>query len=155
MHLLIRFRKPIALSIIIPLLACIGFTQTLRAVIPAPDGGYGPPAYGIGNTAEGEDALLNLSSGGSFNTATGYRTLLNNTTGNFNTAIGAGALFNNTADQNTAMARGRFLTIPRALSTPPSARRRFFTIPPAASTQGSVTVRCRATPPAFSNCQRC
>ena len=106
MHLLIQFRKPIALSIIIPLLACIASPQRVRAVIPAPDGGYGPPAYGTGNTAEGEDALLNLSSGGSFNTATGYRTLHNNTTGNFNTAIGAGALFNNTADAKYGNGRG-------------------------------------------------
>ena len=106
MHPLIEFKKTIALSIIIPLLACIAFTQTVRAVNPAPDGGYGPPAYGTGNTAEGEDALLNLTSGGNFNTATGYRTLHNNTTGNFNTAIGAGALFNNTADENTAMGAG-------------------------------------------------
>ena len=110
MHLLIEFRKPIALSIVIPLLACIAFTQTVRAVIPAPDGGYGPPAYGTGNTAEGEDALLSLTSGGSFNTATGYRTLYNNTIGKFNTAIGAGALFNNIASQNTAMGAGALLS---------------------------------------------
>jgi hypothetical protein len=61
-----------------------------QAVLPAPDGGYGPPDYGTGNTAEGEDALFNLSSG-AFNTATGFRSLFSNTTGNFNTAIGAGA----------------------------------------------------------------
>jgi len=108
MHLPIQFRKPIAL-IIISLLACIASPQRVRAVIPAPDGSYGPPAYGTGNTAEGEDALLNLSSGGSFNTATGYRTLHSLTTGSFNTAIGAGALFNNTADENTAMGAGALL----------------------------------------------
>jgi trimeric autotransporter adhesin len=109
MHLLIEFRKPIALSIIMLLLACIAFPQTVRAVIPPPDGGYGPPAYGTGNTAEGEDALLNLTSGGHFNTATGYRALLSNTVGDFNTAIGAGALSNNTASQNTATGAGALL----------------------------------------------
>src|SRR6185295_13392808 len=108
MHLLIRFRKPIALMIM-SLLACIASPQTVQAVSPPPDGGYGPPAYGTGNTAEGEDALLNLSGGGHFNTATGYRTLYNNTTGDFNTAIGAGALFNNTAAENTAVGAGALL----------------------------------------------
>jgi hypothetical protein len=108
MHLLIRSRKPIAL-IILSLIAYIASPQGLRAVSPPPDGGYGPPAYGTGNTAEGEDALLNLSSGGSFNTATGYRTLHSLVNGSFNTAIGAGALFNNTADQNTALGAGALL----------------------------------------------
>ena len=70
MHLLIQFRKPVTL-IIMSLLAYIASPQTVRAVSPPPDGGYGPPAYGTGNTAEGEDALLNLSSG-AFNTATGF-----------------------------------------------------------------------------------
>jgi hypothetical protein len=43
--------------------ACIVFFQTAQAVIPPPDGGY--PG---GNTAEGQAALLSLTSGG-FNTA--------------------------------------------------------------------------------------
>lgn len=118
MHRPNEFRKPIALSIIVLLLAGITLQQNVRAVTPAPDGGYGPPAYGTGNTAEGEDALLNLTSAGSFNTATGYRTLHNNTMGNFNTAIGAGALFNNTASENTAVGSGALLSNTRgALNT--------------------------------------
>jgi hypothetical protein len=108
MHLLIRFRKPIAL-IIMSLLAYIASPQNVQAVSPPPDGGYGPPAYGTGNTAEGEDALLNLGNDGHFNTAIGYRTLHSITTGSFNTAIGAGALFNNIADENTAMGAGALL----------------------------------------------
>jgi trimeric autotransporter adhesin len=105
-------QSPLRLALLlIPLVfACFGLLPTAQAVDPAPDGGYGPPAYGTGNTAEGEDALLNLTSGGNFNTATGYRTLYNNTTGNFNTAIGAGALFYNTADQNTAIGAGALLS---------------------------------------------
>jgi hypothetical protein len=90
-------------------LVCLALLPELQAVVPAPDGGYGPPAYGTGNTAEGEEALLNLSSGG-FNTAAGFRTLFSNTTGNFNTAIGAGALFNNTGNQNTATGAGALLS---------------------------------------------
>jgi trimeric autotransporter adhesin len=87
-------------------------TPKVFGVVPAPDGGYGPPDYGAGNTAEGEDALLNLSLG-TFNTATGYRTLFNNRTGIANIAIGAGALFNNTTSiDNVAigLAAGRNLT---------------------------------------------
>jgi hypothetical protein len=94
---------PIALALL-----CFGLLPGAQAVVPAPDGGYGPPAYGTGNTAEGEEALLNLSSGG-FNTAIGYRTLFSSTAGNFNTAVGAGALFSNTGTENTATGAGALL----------------------------------------------
>jgi hypothetical protein len=90
-------------------LVCFGFLPRLQAVLPAPDGGYGPPDYGTGNTAEGQDALLSLTTG-AFNTANGYLSLQNNITGNFNTAIGAGALLNNTADQNTATGAAALLS---------------------------------------------
>jgi Chaperone of endosialidase len=84
-------------------LVCFALVQNTQAVLPAPDGGYGPPAYGTGNTAEGQDALLSLTFG-VFNTATGYFSLKSNTTGEFNTAIGAAALQNNTAGlENTAI----------------------------------------------------
>ena len=72
----------------------------VRAVIPPPDGGY--PG---GNTAEGQNALLSLSSG-EYNTAVGFVSLRTNTTSSFNTAIGAGALFSNIADENTATGAG-------------------------------------------------
>jgi trimeric autotransporter adhesin len=68
----------------------------VQAVVPAPDGGY--PG---GNTAEGQSALLSLTSGG-FNTALGFLSLRSDATSSFNTAIGAGTLLANTADQNTA-----------------------------------------------------
>src|SRR6266550_3087604 len=76
----------------------------VQAVIPPPDGGY--PA---GNTAEGQNALLSLSSGG-YNTAVGFVSLRTNTTSSFNTAIGAGALFSNIADENTATGAGALLS---------------------------------------------
>jgi uncharacterized coiled-coil protein SlyX len=104
-------QSPLRLALLlIPLVfACFGLLPTVQAVDPAPDGGYGPPAYGVGNTAEGEDPLFNLTSG-AFNTAIGFRSLGSLTTGSFNTAIGAGALFNNTADQNTAIGAGALLS---------------------------------------------
>jgi hypothetical protein len=73
----------------------------MQAVVPAPDGGY--PG---GNTAEGQNALLSLTTG-AYNTAVGWFSLGSNTTGPFNTAIGAGALFANaTAESNTATGTG-------------------------------------------------
>jgi hypothetical protein len=81
-------------------LACIGLLPTTQAVLPAPDGGY--PG---GNTAEGQAALLSLTTGG-FNTAVGFLSLRALVDGSFNTAIGAGALPLNTADRNTATGAG-------------------------------------------------
>jgi hypothetical protein len=72
----------------------------VQAVVPAPDGGY--PG---GNTAEGQNALLSLTTGG-FNTAVGFLSLRSDTTAGLNTAIGAGALLANTADDNTATGAG-------------------------------------------------
>jgi hypothetical protein len=80
------------------LFACAWFTllPSALAVTPAPDGGYPN-----GNTAEGQNALLSLTSG-TLNTAVGSLSLKSDSTGGANTAIGAGALLANTADQNTA-----------------------------------------------------
>ena len=93
------------------LLILIAFTlmafvlvQRTQAVNPPPDGGY--PG---GNTAEGQGALLNLTSG-TFNTAVGLFSLRSNTQNMFNTAIGAGALFANTANDNTATGAGALLS---------------------------------------------
>jgi len=80
------------------LLGCFALLPTTQAVDPPPDGGY--PR---GNTAEGTDALLNLTTGRS-NTAIGHNALLSDTTGSFNTALGGGALSNSTTgDANTAV----------------------------------------------------
>ena len=83
---------------------CFALSPTGQAVSPTPDGGY--PG---GNTAEGQNALFSLTTGG-FNTALGYFSLRSNTTSNFNTAVGAGALFVNTADENTAIGAGALLS---------------------------------------------
>ncbi len=85
-------------------LACFAFVLNAQALIPAPDGGY--PG---GNTAEGQNPLFSLTSGG-YNTAVGWFSLRSDTTGNFNTAIGAGTLLLNTADQNTATGAAALLS---------------------------------------------
>ena len=55
---LIRFRKTTPLFIKAPVLVWFALASIARAVVPAPDGGY--PG---GNTAEGQNALLSLTSG--------------------------------------------------------------------------------------------
>ena len=57
MNPLIQLKTNPTLLITLALL-CFGLLPGAQAVIPAPDGGYGPPAYGTGNTAEGEEALF-------------------------------------------------------------------------------------------------
>jgi len=73
-----------------------GLLPIAHAVSPAPDGGYAG-----GNTAEGQNALFTLTTGG-YNTANGWNSLYYLSTGSFNTGIGAATLFANTGDQNTA-----------------------------------------------------
>src|SRR5215813_8498606 len=76
--------------------ACFGVFATTQAVVPPPDGGY--PGF---NTAEGQNALKNLTTG-SGNTAVGWYSLFAATTASFNTGVGAGTLVLNTGDNNTA-----------------------------------------------------
>src|ERR1043166_317504 len=92
MHTLIYLKKGTPVFLIALVLVCFRLSPSAQAVLPPPppDGGY--PGF---NTAEGTQALFNLTNGVQ-NTAVGYDALFNNTTGNFNTAIGVVALVNNT-----------------------------------------------------------
>jgi hypothetical protein len=98
--LILQFKKITPLCLIVFALGCVGLLPRAQAVSPPPDGGY--PG---GNTAEGNLALLSLTTG-IYNNAVGIYSLLSLTTGNFNTADGAGALLSNTADENTATGAG-------------------------------------------------
>jgi len=94
--------RNITVTTFLPAFGFLVFSSIAQAVSPAPDGGY----LG-GNTAEGQNALLNLNTGVAFyNTAIGFRSLQSDVQGNFNTALGAGALLANTAEQNTATGTG-------------------------------------------------
>jgi hypothetical protein len=84
-------------------LAWFGLASSAQAVVPPPDGGY--PNL---NTAEGTNALFNLSSGAA-NTAAGWYSLFTDTTGSFNTGVGAGALVLSNGDENTAVGAAALL----------------------------------------------
>jgi len=71
-------------------LMCVVVLPRAGAVTPPPDGGY--PGF---NTAEGDSALQNLTSGAA-NTAVGLGALFHDTMGSNNTALGFEALFSNT-----------------------------------------------------------
>jgi len=118
-HSLLRLIVPITIVAVI----CFAFSPLVRAVTPAPDGGYGGA-----NTAEGTDSLFSLTTGvwntasgfealkndttGSANTATGFRALSDNLSGNGNTAVGSRALVNNNAgDRNIAVGANSGLNI--------------------------------------------
>ena len=105
MHLITRLTP---LFIVASALAWLRLSPLAQAVVPKPDGGYGLPLYGAGNTAEGDDALFKLASGG-YNTAVGWVSLYSNITGSFNTALGSAALLANTANENTATGAGALL----------------------------------------------
>ena len=95
-----HFKQPQKLSelFIALILVCFAFSHSAQSVSPPPDGGYAGA-----NTAEGENALFNLTTG-LRNTATGFEALFSNTTGNTNMANGFQALHDNTADRlNTAI----------------------------------------------------
>jgi hypothetical protein len=95
MNPLIQLKNATSVSLIA--VACFALSPTAQAVSHPPDGGY--PGQ---NTAEGDDALFNLTTG-TDNTATGFQALFSNTSGNGNTAIGTGALEENTVgSRNTA-----------------------------------------------------
>ncbi|MGC1322362.1 MAG: hypothetical protein WA849_09285, partial [Candidatus Udaeobacter sp.] len=75
MNPLIHLKQTTSAFLVASGLACFALSPIAQAVSPAPDGGY--PG---GNTAEGQNALLSLTTGG-FNTAVGFFSLHSDTTG--------------------------------------------------------------------------
>jgi hypothetical protein len=97
-----KYRNNVIKTILLAF-SIFALSQITQALSPPPDGGYTG-----GNTAEGQSALLSLTSG-LYDTAVGAFSLLSLTDGSFNTGVGAGALLANTADDNTAVGAGALL----------------------------------------------
>jgi hypothetical protein len=100
---LIQRKTTILTLLFIGGLVWFGLLPKVYAVVPAPDGGY--PGF---NTAEGQNALLSLTTG-SANTGLGWYALSSNTDGSFNTGVGAGALLLNNGVSNTAVGTAALL----------------------------------------------
>src|SRR5215472_16690059 len=86
MQISIKRKITTALSLVIFALGIFALPQRIQALSPPPDGGYAG-----GNTAEGQSALLSLTTGTS-NTAVGIYSLLSLNTGILCTGVGAGTL---------------------------------------------------------------
>jgi Chaperone of endosialidase len=89
--------QPRPTLIVFALLCLAAAGPKAQAVSPPPDGGY--PGF---NTAEGDNALKNLTTGQG-NTALGWFSLGLVTDSSFNTGVGVGALVLNTGGSNTAV----------------------------------------------------
>ena len=100
MNPLIQLKQTTSVFLIAFGLACFGLSPMARALLPPPPPGGGYPGA---NTALGDSALFNLTTGGS-NTAIGADALVSNTGGSSNTAVGVQALDSNTTgNSNTAI----------------------------------------------------
>ena len=97
MNALIQLKKVTPLLLTIVALVWLALSDRAQAVSPAPDGGY--PNY---TTAEGTNALLNLTSGAG-NTAVGWYSLFAAGAASFNTGVGVATLLLNTGNENTAV----------------------------------------------------
>jgi hypothetical protein len=106
-------RNVLFTTILLTLASLVLLHPNAFGVVPPPDGGY--PG---GNTAEGQAALLSLTTGND-NTAVGWFSLRSNTTGNFNTGVGAGTLALNNADANTATGVAALILNTAGSKTPP------------------------------------
>lgn len=85
-------------SLLIPLLiVCLAFLPGAQAA-PAPETPDPGSVGGTFNTADGTNALRNVTTGVA-NAAFGWFSLLSNTDGSFNTGVGAGTLVLNVGDQ--------------------------------------------------------
>ena len=83
----------------------IALCQQVQSATDTPDPGSKP----VSNTADGQNALLSITTG-IHNSAFGFDALLSNTDANFNTAVGSVALLLNNGTENTAVGAGALLS---------------------------------------------
>jgi hypothetical protein len=98
--------SPRGLLLIPLILVCFAYSPQTQAAPLTPDPGGPLP---VSNTADGQNALLSITTG-IHNTAIGFDSLLSLTDGNFCTAVGSAALILNTGSENTATGAGALLS---------------------------------------------
>jgi hypothetical protein len=92
--------------LIIFALVCFALFQQVQSATDTPDPAGPLP---VSNTADGQNALLSITTG-IHNSAFGFDALLSNTDANFNTAVGSVALLSNTGTENTAVGAGALIS---------------------------------------------
>src|SRR3989440_3913771 len=95
-----KIRK-IIFGTVLSVLVCFGLCQQVQSATDTPDPGSVP----LSNTADGQLALANVSTG-IYNSAFGFYAALSISDASFDTAVGAGALLVDTAGTNTAVGAG-------------------------------------------------
>jgi hypothetical protein len=93
--------RKIIFTMVLSAVVCFGLCQQVQSATDTPDPGSVPP----GNTADGQLALLSITSG-IYNSAFGFYAALSISDASFDTAVGAGALLLDTAGENTAVGAG-------------------------------------------------
>src|SRR5947208_11285617 len=139
-----------SLSSVAFVLVCFVIASPVRAVAPAPDGGY--PGF---NTAEGQNALFNFTTGVG-NTAVGWFSLWSDSDGSYNTAVGAGTLLFNVGNQstsegaqNTAIGTAALLNNTTGSFNMATGTFALFRTPPARATLPLGVMLSTLTPPAL------
>jgi hypothetical protein len=93
--------------LLIPLiLVSFALCPQVQSAVDTPDPGPLP----VSNTADGQNALVGIIPGATFNSAFGFFACLVNLGADFNTGVGAGALLLNTANENTGVGAGALLS---------------------------------------------
>ncbi len=95
-----KIRK-IIFGTVLSALVCFGLCQQVRSATDTPD----PGSVSSSNTADGQGALLSLTTG-FYNSAFGFLSVLSISDASFDTGVGAGALLVDTAGTNAAVGAG-------------------------------------------------
>ena len=93
--------RKIIFTMVLSAVACFGLCQQVQSATDTPD----PGSISAGNTADGQLALLSLTTG-IYNSAFGFYAALSISDQSFDTAVGAGTLLLDTAGTNTAVGAG-------------------------------------------------
>ncbi len=93
--------RKIIFTMVLSAVVCFGLCQQVQSATDTPD----PGSISAGNTADGQLALLSLTTG-IYNSAFGFYAALSISDQSFDTAVGAGALLLDTAGTNTAVGAG-------------------------------------------------